>query len=36
MFPQNIPNQTDTIKGLIALNNKRHIYSGGGNFFHNK
>ena len=31
-----IPKQTDVIKELIALHNKRHFYSGGGNFFHNR
>ena len=36
IFPEKIPNQTNTIKELINLYNQRHIYSGGGNFFHNK
>ena len=36
MFPENIPNQNDMIKELISLHNQRHIYSGGGNFFHNR
>ena len=31
-----IPKQTDVIKELIALHNKRKFYSGGGNFFHNR
>jgi hypothetical protein len=35
-FTDNIPNQNDFIKHVIDLHNKRNIYSGGGNFYHNK
>lgn len=35
-FTDKIPNQSERIKELIVKHNMRKIYSGGGNFFHNK
>jgi len=36
IFPDKIPNPNEYIKNLIKLHSKRKIYSGGGNFYHNK